>query len=122
MQIFLFQGCTRGPHTSVKPVEPEKLTGNLSKVEDEVKVEVKVRAPVAPKLTRPSVRSPLTRLTPKSVAPALKAACSAANGAENGTGAEEVNGIKIGEACKNGGCKAVSYILRSTFYVSMSFT
>lgn len=38
-EFLNFPGCTKGRHSRDKPVEPEKITGNLSKVPDEPQVQ-----------------------------------------------------------------------------------
>lgn len=95
------RGCTVGKHSNIKPVEPEKITGNLTK-EDSPEV-VEVRAPIAEALPRPSYNIPLTRLNPK-VAGSLKDQLKQiAAASQNGhTTSSEV---RIGETCKNNGCK-----------------
>ena len=91
-----------GKHSNIKPVEPEKITGNLNKESSPEEV-IEVRPPIQPAMTRPAKDTPLVRMTP-TVAASLKQAVenlppSEANG-------EEV-AIKEGESCKNNGCKEV---------------
>jgi len=103
--VFLnFPGCTLGKHSDVKPVEPEKITGNLEK-DSSPEAVVEHRPPVQESLPRPSIDTPLARLTP-SIAPSLKqqqltiqppASQDKQNGEKN---------LNIGETCKNSGCKA----------------
>jgi len=93
-------GCTLGKHSNVKPVEPEKITGNLNKESSPEEV-IEVRPPIQPAMVRPSIESPLVRLTP-TVAASLKQAVESLPKPE--TNGEEVT-IKEGESCKNNGCK-----------------
>jgi len=93
-------GCTTGKHSNVKPVEPEKITGNLKK-EDSPEV-VEVRAPIAESLPRPPFSTPLVRLTP-TIAPSLKDQMkNIEQSTQNGDVSSE---IRVGESCKNNGCK-----------------
>ena len=93
----------------MKPVEPEKITGNLDKDVELPKESspARTRAPMeALAAKRPdSDSAPFTRLVPK-ISPGLKRDAetlvekSGVNNEENGT-------VTIGESCKNGGCKQV---------------
>eukprot|EP00088_Acartia_fossae_P052923 TRINITY_DN599_c0_g1_i1.p1 TRINITY_DN599_c0_g1~~TRINITY_DN599_c0_g1_i1.p1 ORF type:complete len:365 (+),score=62.74 TRINITY_DN599_c0_g1_i1:29-1096(+) len=95
------KGCTQGKHSNVKPIEPEKITGNLTK-EDSPEV-VEVRAPIAEALPRPSFTTAMKRLTP-TVAGSLKDQLKQMEKiAVNGDSA--CKEVRIGESCKNNGCK-----------------
>jgi len=94
-------GCTHGKHSSVKPVEPENITGNLTK--EEAPSIVEVRAPIPEAMSRPPYSSPMVRLTPTiagSLAAQVKTMLEQA--AENNQDSDE---IRQGESCKNNGCK-----------------
>ena len=93
-------GCTLGKHSNVKPVEPEKITGNLTKDSPAEEV-IEVRPPIQPPQERPSVDSPRQRLTPTVAASLKKALENIKKPEANG---EEVK-IKEGDTCKNNGCK-----------------
>lgn len=96
-------GCTRGKHSNVKPVEPEKITGNLSKEEAASQEQVEVRAPIQESLPRPPLTTACVRLQP-TVAPSLvEQVKSLATSHTNGVITDQQ--ISIGEACKNSGCK-----------------
>jgi len=92
-------GCSIGKHSNVKPINPEKITGNLSKEEPEI---VETRPPIQPAGERPPRDTPLVRLMP-TVAASLQQAIAALP-------APVVNGdaetVSEGETCKNNGCKA----------------
>lgn len=95
-------GCSLGKHSNVKPLEPEKITGNLTK-EDSPEEEVVVRPPIQPSMTRPSLESCLmTRLQPTVASSARQAVASLQAKQEEGGDGEA---IKEGESCKNNGCK-----------------
>jgi len=92
-------GCTQGKHSNVKPVEPENITGNLNKEDNEV---VEVRAPIQESLPRPPYTTPLVRLTPTVAASLKQQAASISSSSTSNTSSGEV---KLGESCKNNGCK-----------------
>jgi len=94
-------GCSLGKHSNVKPINPEKITGNLNKDVPDV---VETRPPIAPAVERPPLDSPLTRLEPN-VAASLKQAVAALPKPVTEGETEVV--IRDGEACKNNGCKAM---------------
>jgi len=91
---------TLGKHCNVKPVEPEKITGNLNKESSPEEV-IEVRPPIQAPMARPSLDTPLTRMSP-TVAASLKQAVASIPPPET-TGEDIV--IKEGEPCKNNGCK-----------------
>lgn len=93
-------GCSIGRHSNIKPLEPEKITGNLDKDcgGDEV---VEVRPPIQPPMARPSVETERQRLIP-TVAASLKQAMQNLKIPEK-TG--EQGNVKTGDCCKNNGCK-----------------
>jgi cysteine/histidine-rich domain-containing protein 1 len=95
------KGCTEGKHSNIKPVEPEKITGNLTKEESPELVEV--RAPIAEALPRPAYTTPLTRLKP-TVAGSLKEQLKQLQ-ANSVIGDASSLETRIGESCKNNGCK-----------------
>jgi len=106
--VFLnFPGCESGKHSNVRPVEPEKITGNLDKDIELPKESspARTRAPMeALAAKRPdSDSAPFTRLVPK-ISPGLKR--DAESMVEKAGVMKEENGtVTIGESCKNGGCK-----------------
>lgn len=108
--VFLnFPGCESGKHSNVRPVEPEKITGNLDKDIELPKESspARTRAPMeALAAKRPdSDSAPFTRLVPK-ISPGLKR--DAESMVEKAGVMKEENGtVTIGESCKNGGCKQV---------------
>jgi len=91
-------GCTEGKHSNVKPVEPENITGNLTKEDDKV---VEVRAPIQESLPRPSYSTPLVRLKPTIAASLQQQMAKMTVTTEN----TATNEVKLGESCKNNGCK-----------------
>jgi len=97
-------GCTLGKHSNIKPVEPEKITGNLTK-EDSPEV-VEVRPPIQPALARPDFNScPVTRLKPSVAQSARQALARMTPAAAVTNGhAGEGTAIAVGTACKNKGC------------------
>jgi len=100
-------GCSKGRHTNVKPIEPEKITGNLQKDDSPDRV-IEHRAPVQEAKKRPPVDAPLVRLK-HSVAASLKQQQAQIEAAkkqkEEEEGAENGTEVAIGESCKNNGCK-----------------
>ena len=92
-------GCALGKHSNVKPINPEKITGNLTKEEEPVVVET--RPPIQPEAPRPSYDSPMTRLQP-TVAASLQQAIAALPPPRSDD--EEPSTVE-GESCKNNGCK-----------------
>ena len=93
-------GCTIGRHSNVKPVEPEKITGNLSKDDGPCEV-IEVRAPIQPPMARPSVDTERQRLTPVVAASLKQAMQNIKLPEESGDKGE----VKPGDCCKNNGCK-----------------
>jgi len=93
-------GCALGKHSNVKPINPEKITGNLNKEPEPVVVET--RPPIQPEAPRPSYDTPMTRLEP-TVAASLKQAIAALPPPQIENGDSAV--IAEGECCKNNGCK-----------------
>ena len=111
--LKLVSGCTKGPHSNVKPEEPESITGKKDnrdlkdQLNDFAGNEAKPNLPLAAKLARPCFDStPLVRLNPTRAA-TLKAPSPLSE--QNGNDPDAKSGeIPVGECCKNGGCKAVS--------------
>ena len=99
----------------MKPVEPEKITGNLDKDVELPKESspARTRAPMeALAAKRPdSETAPFTRLVPK-ISPGLKKDAEALV-QKSGVDQEENGTVPIGEPCKNGGCKKVRQIANS---------
>ena len=93
-------GCALGKHSNVKPINPEKITGNLTKEEEPVVVET--RPPIQPEAPRPSYDTPMTRLQP-TVAASLQQAIAALPPPRADD--EDEATVNEGEACKNNGCK-----------------
>lgn len=103
----------------MKPVEPEKITGNLDKDVELPKESspARTRAPMEALAAKriDFYSAPFATLVPK-ISPGLKNEAetlvekSGVNEGENGT-------VTIGESCKNGGCKqvrqCVRYIIRN---------
>lgn len=107
-------GCSRGPHSNVKPEEPESITGK--KDDRNLEEQLKDIDHDNQKTTRASIESrvqlarpdfdgtPVTRLSPV-IAAALKNASQLVQKVAK----EEDNShgeTSLGESCKNGGCKA----------------
>jgi len=92
-------GCAMGKHSNVKPINPEKITGNLTKEEEPVVVET--RPPIQPEAPRPSYDTPMTRLQP-TVAASLQQAIAALPPPRS---EDEETATAEGESCKNNGCK-----------------
>ena len=111
--VFLnYPGCAKGKHNNVKPVEPENITGNLSK--EEV-VPEPVRKPIsstAVTAARPRFDAPMSRVKPtlaRSLVDQLKKNPLKVSGSDaNGANDAQSDAVPVGESCKNGGCKAVS--------------
>jgi len=95
-------GCGKGKHSNIKPVEPEKITGNLEK--DSSPEEVIIRAPVQEAMKRPPIDTPLLRLNP-TIAASLKQQKLVASSPSGYGQSPSENGVNIGESCKNNGCK-----------------
>ena len=93
-------GCSVGRHSNIKPVEPEKITGNLSKDDGPAEV-IEVRPPIQPPMARPSTESERKRLIP-TVAASLKQALQNLKIPDRNSNEGEV---KPGDCCKNNGCK-----------------
>ena len=93
-------GCSIGRHSNIKPLEPEKITGNLDK-DCGGDVVVEVRPPIQPAMARPSVETERQRLIP-TVSASLKQALQNLKVPEK-TG--EQGDVKPGDCCKNNGCK-----------------
>jgi len=97
-------GCTLGKHSNVKPAEPEKITGNLTKEESPEKV-IEVRPPIQPALARPSFSNcPLNRLVPTVAPSARQAVQNIATQLQQDQGDEDK--VADGTTCKNNGCSA----------------
>ncbi|XP_071532663.1 cysteine and histidine-rich domain-containing protein 1 [Panulirus ornatus] len=100
------KGCTKGRHNPEKPAEPEKTKVDPA-TRDEV---ITFESPKpAPSLPRPDFNTPMKRL-PINIAPSLRQALEKTEGTkdtQNVVGDEEKNisGVKIGDNCKNNGCK-----------------
>lgn len=105
-----YPGCTRGRHSNVKPVEPEKITGNLNKEDGETpetttETEMVRKSHEQIAKSRPSPDAPLVRVKPdvaKSLRDELEKNPLEKSKLSDDGGAGEV---KVGEPCKNGGCK-----------------
>ncbi|KAK7080598.1 Cysteine and histidine-rich domain-containing protein 1 [Halocaridina rubra] len=97
------KGCAIGMHNPEKPPEPEKQKIDPA-TRDEV-ITVESKKPQS--LPRPSFDTPMKRL-PLTVAQSLKLALEKQKEeTQNITGENEViSGIKVGETCKNNGCKS----------------
>ena len=94
-------GCSIGRHSNIKPLEPEKITGNLDKDCGGVEEVIEVRPPIQPPMARPSVETERQRLI-ATVAASLKQALQTLKRPEtNG----EQSAVKTGDCCKNNGCK-----------------
>jgi len=92
-------GCALGKHSNVKPLNPEKITGNLNKVEEPEVVET--RPPIQPAGQRPPKDSPMTRLSPTIAASLSQAVAAIPKPSEEG----DIAPVRTGESCKNNGCK-----------------
>ena len=80
---------------NVKPINPEKITGNLTKEEEPVDVVVETRPPIQPEAPRPSYDTPMTRLQP-TVTASLQQAYAALPPPRS-------DDVVEGESCKNNG-------------------
>lgn len=106
-EFLNFPGCTKGPHSNIKPEEPESITGRKDdrdlkeKLNDLTQAVSKSIAPLGPKMPRPGFDDlPLVKVV------ATKSAnlkTPNASGVTNGVSKSDE--IPIGESCKNGGCK-----------------
>lgn len=102
------KGCAKGQHNPEKPVEQEKPKIDPATKDEVITVEARKDAPALP---RPPFETPTTRL-PVTVSQSLRQALE--KKAKEELKAEEVeeeeietsvDGVKIGESCKNNGCK-----------------
>lgn len=118
-EFLNIKGCTLTKHSNVKPPEPE----NPKKEEDdneEIQVEqppsAELRKPVTPSaLVRPSVNSPVIKITPD-VVPALKSAIDALKiSAVEESANEETTEIAVGTPCKNLGCQVIFKSLETNY-------
>ena len=95
----------------MKPVEPEKITGNLDKNVEVPKESspARTRAPMEALAAKRSDlnAAPFTTLVPK-VSPALKKEAETLV-ERSGAGEEENGTVPVGESCKNGGCRQVCH-------------
>lgn len=106
-------GCSKGPHTNEKPKEPEKpVQSESSENEKPEAVIVKAHLPDKPEdlSTRPSEDEPMVRLK-STVGATLKQALEKQmqninlNDKSSSECATESTAVKVGESCKNSGCK-----------------
>jgi len=109
MPVYFNLGCSRGPHSNLKPEEPESITGRKDNrnLQDQLNEfgqnENYVSAPLPSKLPRPSFdQTPMKRVL-ATKAPSLKGP----TGTTSANGSAKTGEIVEGESCKNGGCKAV---------------
>ena len=96
-------------------MEPESITGNLNSVDDVPEEKPVTRAPVEARKPRPSWNTALVKAkvnVAKSLKDQLERNPLVANKNKSDGESDEV---KVGEPCKNGGCKAVSLDLRRFF-------
>lgn len=100
------KGCTKGRHNPEKPVEPQKQKIDPSTRDEVITVESPKPALALP---RPDFNSPLRRLpitVSQSLKQALEKAALTKETSSKDTGEEKnAYGVKIGENCKNNGCK-----------------
>ncbi|KAK2153120.1 hypothetical protein LSH36_306g01046 [Paralvinella palmiformis] len=102
-------GCTAGPHSNVKPVEPDPEKNNEKKDElQTVKETTIVRAPEKPPLERPSENEPMIRL-PYTVGSSLQQALEKQMKemtleTSDDKGEVDPSITKVGTLCKNAGC------------------
>ena len=107
-EFLNFAGCTRGRHSRVRPVEPESITGDVGEAPPDP---APVREPEerAVRLARPDFAAPMARLEP-TVARSLRDQLERNPFKRRDNAAEDDDGdeaVKVGEPCKNGGCKEV---------------
>jgi len=95
-------GCSVGKHSNIKPEEPEKITGNLSKDSPAEEV-IEVRPPIQPAKERCCVDSPRQRLSPTVAASLKQALLNIKKPVDDGEGVK----ANEGDTCKNNGCKKV---------------
>ena len=110
-QFLSIPGCTRSPHSNVKPVEPEKpKTDNIPEIKAEEVLVYETRK--APELTpRPTGDEPLIEL-PRTIAPSLKAALEKITETKQSSQTCEQSGnqnVPVDTPCKNATCQAVGY-------------
>jgi len=105
-------GCSKGVHTNEKPKEPEKPQETESAEQNKAEVViVKAHLPEKPEelSTRPSPDEPMIRLKTTvgaTLKQALEKQMQSINLNQNeSSDATESKGVKIGEPCKNSGCK-----------------
>ncbi|KAG8453047.1 hypothetical protein GDO86_004745 [Hymenochirus boettgeri] len=106
------QGCTVGKHNNEKPPEPVKPQVKTSEKNELADLKPKFNEQIiqAPKpvelIKRPSANEPMVKLQMKISASLKEALDKLKLSAENGQTVtdEETDEIKVGTACKNGGC------------------
>ncbi|CAH1799897.1 unnamed protein product [Owenia fusiformis] len=102
-------GCTKGPHSNIKPPEPEKPEQNGTDIEKIIQEQAPPppRAPIAEPTVRPPSDEPLIRL-PATVAGSLKSALERKLNQlkiQNDQTEEADDGtVKPGTTCKNNAC------------------
>lgn len=99
-EFLNIKGCTKSPHSNIKPPEPEKPLVNKSKANEVVEVVVK---PLLPSLERPAFDSSQTILKP-TISPTLLEQVKGLKYSE--TENKDGNIVTIGQSCKNNSCKA----------------
>ncbi|KER31354.1 hypothetical protein T265_02403 [Opisthorchis viverrini] len=115
-EFLSIKGCTKGKHSNVRPVEPEKnkTNGTDSAELSSVPLTPAAPAPLPPvsnSQPRPSPSEPMCQLSVE-VTPSLKTLLSKMSiehkSDAHGTGAveEDTVNVVVGTSCKNSGCKA----------------
>ncbi|KAG5455009.1 Cysteine and histidine-rich domain-containing protein 1 [Clonorchis sinensis] len=115
-EFLSIKGCTKGKHSNVRPVEPEKnkTNGTDSAELSSVPFAPAAPAPIPPvsnSQPRPSPSEPMCQLSVE-VTPSLKTLLSKMSiehkSDAHGTGAieEDTGNVAVGTSCKNSGCKA----------------
>ncbi|CAL8070729.1 unnamed protein product [Calicophoron daubneyi] len=114
-EFLNIKGCTKGPHSNIRPVEPEKpKPADISEVGGPCKIpSCPVEAPRAPVTNpppRPNESEPMTRLKVE-VTPSLRKLLEKMPPEKKGgqtaepTKDGDTSEIPIGTQCKNSGCK-----------------
>lgn len=109
-QFLSFPGCTTGPHSNEKPVEPEKPKQECDIPDEQIsnaKTTFQQQRLPTESIERPSADEPLTKLKTTVVASLQKALDKHMEllSLEKKTDNNATEEIKVGTSCKNNGCK-----------------
>lgn len=101
-EFLNIKGCTKGVHSNVKPIEPEKPKATYENI-DEI-IEKPVRKPQT-FMVRPSGDTPLVRIK-STIAPSLKNELVKLKSFDTSEQGNNHNAeVAVGTTCKNSGCR-----------------